>query len=63
MVERWGREVAPGGIVDRAAIARRAFADGEERGFLEGLLWPRVGRRIAEWREAESAASPPRARS
>ena len=27
VVERWGPEVAPGGVVDRAAVARRAFAD------------------------------------
>ncbi len=61
-MDRWGDEVAPGGTVDRRAVARRAFADDEERGFLEGLLWPRVGRRIAEWREAESAREPaPRA--
>jgi dephospho-CoA kinase len=62
VVARWGQEVAPGGTVDRGAIARRAFVDDEERAYLEGLLWPRVGRRIAEWREAESAREPaPRA--
>ena len=52
VVDRWGEEVAPGGTVDRGAIAKRAFADDDERGFLEGLLWPRVGQRIADWREA-----------
>ena len=57
-MERWGDEVAPGGVVDRRAVAGSAFADGEEREFLEGLLWPRVGRRIAEWREEESAREP-----
>jgi dephospho-CoA kinase len=62
VVARWGDEVAPGGTVDRGAIAQRAFSDADERGYLEGLLWPRVGRRIAEWREAESAREPaPRA--
>jgi dephospho-CoA kinase len=62
VVARWGEEVAPGGTVDRGAIARRAFADDEERGFLEGLLWPRVGQRIHEWREQQSAREPaPRA--
>ena len=61
-MDRWGLEVAPGGIVDRSAIAKRAFAGDEERGFLEGLLWPRVGQRIADWREQESAREPaPRA--
>ena len=58
VVERWGPDVAPGGTVDRGAIARHAFKDADERGFLEGLLWPRVGRRIAEWREHESAKEP-----
>ena len=62
VVDRWGPEVAPGGTVDRSAIAKRAFAGDDERGFLEGLLWPRVGQRIADWREQESAREPaPRA--
>ena len=62
VVDRWGPEVAPGGTVDRSAIAKRAFAGDDERGFLEGLLWPRVGQRIADWREQESARVPaPRA--
>ena len=58
MVARWGEEVAPGGVVDRRAVAGKAFAGSEEREYLEGLLWPRVGRRIAEWREEESAREP-----
>jgi dephospho-CoA kinase len=62
VVDRWGEDVAPGGAVDRGAVAERAFADQDERAFLEGLLWPRVGGRIAQWREAESAREPaPRA--
>ena len=59
VVARWGPDVAPGGSVDRAAVARRAFADPAERGWLEQLLWPRVGARVAAWREAESARTPP----
>jgi dephospho-CoA kinase len=51
VVERWGDEVAPDGRVDRAAIARRAFATPEDRAWLEQLLWPLVGRKVAEWRE------------
>ncbi len=50
VVARWGEDVAPGGVVDRAAIARHAFADPSERRWLEGLLWPRVGARVASWR-------------
>jgi dephospho-CoA kinase len=49
VVERWGSQVAPGGVVDRSAVAARAFADAEERAWLEGLLWPLVGARVAAW--------------
>lgn len=59
VVARWGEEVAPGGTVDRAAVAAHAFATPEERAWLEGMLWPRVGARIAEWREQVLAADPP----
>ena len=55
---RWGDEVAPDGRVDRAAVARRAFATDEDRGWLEGLLWPKVGQRVAEWRAIESQKHP-----
>ena len=63
VVGRWGAEVAPGGVVDRAAVAMRAFAGGEEeRGWLESLLWPLVGARIAAWLEHVRAMQPaPRA--
>ncbi|MEA2292057.1 MAG: dephospho-CoA kinase [Solirubrobacteraceae bacterium] len=55
---RWGDAVAPGGAVDRSAVASRAFADPAERAWLEGLLWPRVGARIAAWREEQSIRRP-----
>lgn len=58
VVERWGAEVAPGGVVDRAAVAERAFADPGERAWLEGLLWPLVGARVAAWREQVDARRP-----
>jgi dephospho-CoA kinase len=62
VVERFGSEVAPGGVVDRGAVAGRAFGSPEERAWLEGMLWPRVGARMAEWREGLSGAEPaPRA--
>jgi dephospho-CoA kinase len=62
VVERWGPEVAPGGSVDRAAVAQAAFASDADRAWLEGLLWPRVGGRIAAWREEVEARDPrPRA--
>jgi dephospho-CoA kinase len=50
VVARWGPEVAPDGRVDRSAIARAAFASDEDRAWLEQLLWPRVGQKVAEWR-------------
>jgi dephospho-CoA kinase len=56
---RWGPEVAPGGVVDRAAVARRAFAAHDERAWLEGLLWPLVGARVAAWRAALDGDDPP----
>lgn len=62
VVARWGEEAAPDGVVDRAAVARRAFAAPQERAWLEQLIWPRVGERIAAWRETESLREPaPRA--
>jgi dephospho-CoA kinase len=62
LVERWGEEVAPGGTVDRAAIARIVFDRPEEREWLQGALWPRVGARVAEWRaELDARGRPPRA--
>lgn len=59
VVERWGPEVAPGGVVDRSAIAQRAFAAPEERAWLERLIWPLVGRRVWEWREEVARRQPP----
>jgi dephospho-CoA kinase len=49
VVERWGPEVAPDGVVDRSAIAERAFSREADREWIEGLLWPLVGGRVAEW--------------
>jgi len=62
LVERFGDEVAPAGEVDRSAVAEVVFSDPDKREWLEGLLWPRVGERIAEWREQLEHADPrPRA--
>jgi dephospho-CoA kinase len=52
VVARWGPEVAPGGIVDRSAVAAKAFAGDEERKWLETQIWPLVGARVAAWLEA-----------
>jgi dephospho-CoA kinase len=59
VTHRWGDDVAPGGRVDRARVARRVFADEAERDWLERMLWPKVGERIAEWRAIESQREPP----
>lgn len=59
VVARWGEEVAPDGVVDRPAIARKAFAAPEERAWLEGLIWPLVAERVGGFREAALAADPP----
>jgi dephospho-CoA kinase len=49
IVARFGPEVAPAGVVDREAVAERVFADSHDRGWLEQLLWPLVGARVAAW--------------
>ena len=62
VVERWGADVAPNGVVDRSAVARHAFAAPDERAWLEQLLWPLVGQRVAQWRsQLEEHDPPPRA--
>ena len=60
LIERLGPDVAPEGAIDRGAVAARVFEDPEDRQWLEGILWPRVGRRLAEWRTwVEATESPP----
>ena len=59
VVARWGPEVAPAGVVDRAAVARHAFASEDERRWLEQLLWPLVGARVGEWLSEARGRRPP----
>ncbi|HEX8158807.1 MAG TPA: dephospho-CoA kinase [Solirubrobacteraceae bacterium] len=59
VVARWGEGVAPGGVVDRSAIATHVFADPGERAWLESELWPRVGARVAAWRDEVDEREPP----
>jgi dephospho-CoA kinase len=60
--DRFGESVVSDGVVNRPVLARRAFATAEDREWLEGLLWPRVGERMAAWRASfSSAPDPPRA--
>jgi dephospho-CoA kinase len=58
VVARWGADVAPGGIADRAVIARRAFADPQDRAWLESLIWPLVAARVLEFREEVERQDP-----
>ena len=55
---RLGEEVVVDGRIDRAAVARRVFADPAQRAWLEALLWPLVGERVAAFRVAASARRP-----
>jgi len=62
VVGRFGLEVAPVGVVDRSAVAQRAFADPQDRQWLEGVVWPMVGARVAGWLEHARTQEPaPRA--
>ena len=58
VTERLGSEVAPNGHLDRSLIAERVFGDDEARAWLEGELWPRVGQRVADWKQEIEALDP-----
>ena len=58
LVERLGAEVAPDGSLDRSIVAEKAFGDDEHRAWLEEVLWPRVGKRVADWKAEVEAADP-----
>jgi dephospho-CoA kinase len=51
LTERWGEEIAPGGSVDRDRVGEIVFASPEELAWLEGVLHPRVGKHVLEWRQ------------
>jgi dephospho-CoA kinase len=57
LVERWGEEAAPNGSVDRERVGRIVFERPEELAWLEALLHPLVGQRIAVWRLALPAST------
>ena len=58
VVQRLGPEVAPDGALDRSLIAERVFGDDDARAWLEGELWPRVGQRVAGWKQEIDALDP-----
>jgi dephospho-CoA kinase len=51
LTARLGPEVGS----DRSRIAERVFGNEEDRRWLEGLLWPLVGERVAAWRASVPA--------
>lgn len=69
VVARFGPEVAPNGVIDRAVLAARVFGSEDaheadtdrdaDRAWLEQLLWPLVRRRVADWRAQASRREPP----
>jgi dephospho-CoA kinase len=62
VADQFGPVVLRDGAIDRAELARAAFACGEQRAWLEQLLWPLVGQRMMSWRAAlESRTPEPRA--
>jgi dephospho-CoA kinase len=52
LVDQLGPEVAPGGRIDRGAVASSVFGDDEKRKWLESVIWPRVGEQVAQFRES-----------
>ena len=59
LVSRFGDQVAPDGRIDRAAVATLVFDRPDERRWLEGVLWPRVGERVNSWRRQMTEQDPP----
>lgn len=57
LVERWGPDVGPDGHVDRAKIGEIVFADPDELRWLESVLHPLVGQRVAVWRDELGAGT------
>ena len=61
-VDRFGSEVIGEDGIDRAAVARIVFSDPKQREWIESLIWPLVGSRVAEWRkQVEVQVGPARA--
>jgi dephospho-CoA kinase len=58
VAERWGPEAAPGGAVDRDRVGAIVFAAPRELRWLEGILHPLVGARVAEWRASLPPETP-----
>jgi len=62
VIDRWGADVTSDGNIDRAAVARIAFSDPEQRAWLESLIWPLVGAEVIAFRDRAQSHEPrPRA--
>jgi dephospho-CoA kinase len=51
LVDRWGDDIAPGGMVDRDRVSEIVFNDRDELAWLESVTHPRVGEHVLEWRQ------------
>src|SRR4051794_4222542 len=58
VVARFGPDLVTDGVVDRTALAAQVFAQDGGSGWLEELLWPRVGARVVAWREEMATREP-----
>lgn len=58
LVERWGDEIAPAGVLDRGRVGAIVFERPGELAWLESVLHPLVGERVAEWRAALPPETP-----
>lgn len=58
VLDAFGPEVAPDGVLDREALGKVVFGDDEQRAVLSGILHPLIGARSAElWAEAEAGGA------
>jgi len=58
LVARWGEHVAPRGAIDRGRVGAIVFERPQELAWLEEVLHPLVGERIAAWRAGVPEAAP-----
>jgi dephospho-CoA kinase len=59
LVERWGDQVlADGGDVERGRVGEIVFQGPDELAWLESVLHPLVGQRVAAWRQSLPAETP-----
>jgi len=52
LVDRWGPEIKVAGVADRVRVGEIVFNDPDELRWLESLTHPKVGQKVAEWRNS-----------